>query len=184
MVEPMSESVMLPADIRLSNNLGLSVARHDQCQSEQVEDAEDVLGQPNVSSLIRPAVQDTVDIDVRCRIDQGPSVASDLGIVSLASNVLGDLLYIGSPIDFRVCQTCEEVSCVEDMHIFVDHLHGTLQMIRPQRTTSANSNSGQTHRVCRGSWAIRWTCRTTSIGDSRQTPKSSKYNSVYTDYCR
>lgn len=42
---------------------------------------------------------------MRRRVDQRTRTTLDLGVVALAVLVLCDLLHVGLPVDFRVCQS-------------------------------------------------------------------------------
>lgn len=78
------------------------IACHDKCQNSQIQPGEDGLGYKNVLSPLCKLVEYAVDEDMCRRIDQGAGAPFDQGVITFAIEVLGDLLHVSFPIDFRV----------------------------------------------------------------------------------
>jgi len=98
-----------------------------------------------------------------CRIDERAGPAVDLGIISLPCNVLLDLLHVCFPVNLRVLDMYVSLKCILCQGRYNSPLHGIFQMINPVSPASARSSNGQTHLVCRGSFATSKHSRTIFI---------------------
>lgn len=47
-------------------------------------------------------MEEVVEVDVHCWVDEGPGGAADFCVVALAGEVGGYLLHVGFPVDFGV----------------------------------------------------------------------------------
>jgi len=87
-------------------------------------------------------IQPSVNVDMRRGVDEGPSIAAKLRVITFAGEELGNLLHVSNPVDLGICRRF--CSAGGSAWRETASSHGTFQITRPQSSASASRSAGGT----------------------------------------
>ena len=103
-----------PSPSRHSLN-GLIYPQHEVGQSD-VDASEDPLGGEDTASLVSCLLEEVEDVEEARGVDEGSSVAAEMGVPPLARLEAGDLLHVGPPVDLCVRHPGDDGRAKQELH--------------------------------------------------------------------